>query len=532
MSNSVTTGGVKKWFTAMPLYQGRLCDILPLSMSAIEEVMLQLFDGVNYMHAQRVLHKDIKPENILVKGKSRPDVVLADYGICASLINRAELMGPSGTRGFAAPEVSRMIVQTPAVDVFALGATFFYIMEPERCNGPYATVATLENVMQRPPKVYGGLVQCMMARHAEERPSLIKCFEIVRARQRDWKKRVPLALLPSPVPSAFSPRRSHRLQKAVVHEPSIRDPAWFPALKPRLAPIAQGREPPTIDPARFAARRPRLAPVAQGRKSPALNPAPLFAARKPRLELVAQNREPQKRLGLQQAPLGLCRVWDQVGKFHPPITPFHEPQAPAPAQRVDFSVRPPPASTNPFAFLDRDPAPNMAPPARQQPTPAVHEPARTPIRKPDNDIKRRIRRGPERRKMIERWHSIRVQKNKLCDAAGELASGTPLNIVRGLRDLTEGGFCFTGQYLGLIFSDLAAAMPALQHIAPKTGRWGLNTNKRLMYGLKSTGVWPMTPEEYERERLLSELNGQNTTEGRRGQREGEERERRGIGGGR
>ena len=53
----------------MPLYQGRLCDILPLQLPAIENVMLQLFEGVAYMHAKRILHKDIKPENVLVKNE-------------------------------------------------------------------------------------------------------------------------------------------------------------------------------------------------------------------------------------------------------------------------------------------------------------------------------------------------------------------------------------------------------------------------------------------------------------------------------
>ena len=64
-SNSATRAGVKTWFTAMPLYQGRLCDILPLDICAIEDVMLQLFDAVSYMHGKRVLHKDIKPETSL-----------------------------------------------------------------------------------------------------------------------------------------------------------------------------------------------------------------------------------------------------------------------------------------------------------------------------------------------------------------------------------------------------------------------------------------------------------------------------------
>lgn len=471
-SSPATNAGVKKWHTAMPLYQGRVLDLLPLEITAIEEVMLQLFDGVNYMHGQGVLHKDIKPENILVKGKSRPDVVLADYGICASLKNRAELMGSAGTAGFAAPEVSRMIVQTRAVDIYALGATFFVILEPDRCKGQHATVSTLEAVMRRPPKVYGGLVQSMMAHDARERPSLKECFDIVKARQRDWKKRIPLAILPSSVFSASGPRRSQRIQKAMAQDPPI------------------------IDLTKFKARRPRLAPI-------------------------AENKRPQNCPRQQQVPKSDFKLWAQMEKMPgrkvliPPTAPTREPQVPAPVQKVDFSVAPPPISANPFAHPDRSPASNINPPARRQATPAIHEPPRTPIKKPDNDVKRSIRRGSERRKMVERWHKIRVQKNKICHAAGELASGTPLNVVRSLRDMTHGGFGITGQYLGLIFTDLTVAMPALHHIAPQTKRWGLNTNKRLMYGLKSQGLWPMTPEEYEAERLQSQLDFPNTTEGKR-----------------
>lgn len=473
MSNSAIQSGVKTWFTAMPLYQGRLCDILPLEISAIEEVMLQLFDGVNYMHGQRVLHKDIKPENILVKGKSRPDVVLADYGICASLNDRAELMGSSGTCGFAAPEVSLMIVQTTAVDVFALGATFFSILEPERCIGQHATIATLASVTRRPPKVYGGLVQSMMAQDAQERPSLKECFDIVKARQRDWKKRTPLTLLPSSIPFASGPRRSQRIQNAMVQEPPILNLAAFTARKPKLTPIIEKRQ----------------------------------HQKHPRQQQVSAKRD--------------FKVWDLIGRIpgpkalNPPTVPMREPLAPAPVQRVDFSVPPPSISGNPFAQPDRDSPSSINPPAHRQAAPAMYEPPRTPIQKPDNNIKRKIRRGCERRQMIERWHKIRIQKNKVCHGAGELASGTPLNVLRGLRDMTNGGLGFTGHYLGLIFNDLAVAMPALRHIAPQTRRWGLNTDKRLMCGLKSQGFWPMTPEEYEAERLQSQLDFPNTTEGKR-----------------
>lgn len=475
MSNSAIKVGVKTWFTAMPLYQGRLCDILPLEISAIEEVMLQLLEGVQYMHVQGVLHKDIKPENILIKAKSRPDVVLADYGICASLNNQAELMGPSGTRGYAAPEISRKIVQTPAVDVFALGATLFVMLEPKRCPSPYTTIATLENVMRHPPRVYTGLVQSMMDPDPTQRPSLKECFDIIKAKKRGWKKPIPLALLPSALPPIPGPRRSQRIQKATGNEPPIPGPRRSQRIQKAAG------EAPILDLSKFTARKPRIAP---------------FVARK-----------------YQQGPARL-ELWDQIGEvpglraLNQPPEQKREPQVPTPLQQVDFSGPPPAASANFFAQPCQEPASNIM---TRKAAPPMQKEMPAPIKKPDNDIKRRIRRGDERRKMIERWHSIRVQKNKVCHGAGELVVGKPLNVLRGLRDMAQGGFGLPGKYLGLIFNDLAVASPALYHIAPQTKRWGLNSNKRLMYGLKSQSLWPMTPDEYAAERLQSELNFPNNS---------------------
>ena len=450
----------------MPLYQGCLCDILPLEIPAIENVMLQLFEGVAYMHAQRILHKDIKPQNVLVKTKSRPDVVLADYGLCASLNNRAELMSNSGTPGFAAPEVSCMIVQTEAVDVFALGATFFFILEPQRCNGQYKTIATLKSVMQRPPSVYAGLVQCMMAYDAKERPTLKDCFEIVRTKQRDWRKRPPLVHLLPPAPFTSGPRCSQRIRNAVVQKPSV------------------------LDISKFAARRHRLTPI-------------------------ANIRQPQNCLGLQQAPRRDFKAWVEPRPLQgrkilgPSAAPKREAQPPAPVQRVNFAAPPPPTAATPFADLNH--RPDIAPPPRRQAQPATQKPARTPIRKSNSEIKRRIRRGHERRNMVERWHKIGVQSDRIRLGLREVNIGTPAHIFRGLRHITAGGLGFTGHWLGMMFQDFAAARRAINHIAPYTKCWGMSPEEYLIYGFKPQKSQlmfiplPLPRQEYERERLDSEL---------------------------
>ena len=457
----------------MPLYQGRLRDILPLGIPAIENVMLQLFEAVAYMHSQRILHKDIKPDNVLVKGKLRPDIVLADYGLCASLNNRAELVSSSGTLGYSAPEVSRMIVQTEAVDVFALGATLFFILEPERCTGTSATLETLRNVMRRPPKVYAGLVQSMMAHDAQERPSLKECFEVVKARRHDWRKMSPLSLL-STVPSTPEPRRSLRIQKAGAQEL------------------------PKNTFAKIAARRPWLTPI-------------------------VEDRRPQKRSILQQAQQNDFKVWDKFGApkagkiLIPPPAPVRESQAPAPVQRVDFATPPPPNPKAPFADPNR--APDTAAPVRPQAAPATPAPARTLIRTRNHVVRRKIRRHPERRKMVERWQNLGIHTNKIYHGVGEVASGTPLNALRGLFHLTTGGIGLTGHFLGLLFRDIPAANEALYHISPESTRRNFfyNTDLHLMCGLKSgnEGPRPMTPEEYEAERLQSVINFRTTKEGKR-----------------
>ena len=457
----------------MPLYQGRLCDVLPLEISAIEEVMLQLFDGVHYMHEKRVLHKDIKPQNILVKAKSRPDIVLADYGICASLDSPTELRRSSGTAGFAAPEVSRSVVQTTAVDVFALGATFFFTLEPERFKGHSATLATLRNVMLRPPRMYAGLVQSMMAHDAQERPSLKDCFDIVRTKQRDWRKRPPLTHLLPPAPSTSGPRRSQRIRNAMAQKPPI------------------------LDVSKFAPRRPRLTPI-------------------------SNIRQAQNCLGLEQAPRRDFKAWVEPRPLQgrkilgPPPAPKPDPQPPGPVLRVNFAVPPPPTPANPFADLNH--GPDIAPPPHRQVPPVKQEPARTPIRKSNSEIKRRIRRCPERRKMVERWHKIGVESSHVRLGLGVI--GTPSYIFHSLRRVTKCGLSLTRHWLGMIFEDFVAARRAINHIAPYTKKWGMTTEEYLIYGFKPQKsrmrFIPLGLQEYNLERMDSEAKstGQRRTRAR------------------
>ncbi|KAK3984893.1 Hsp70 protein-domain-containing protein [Cladorrhinum sp. PSN332] len=84
-----------------------------------------LAEAVAYLHAQQIRHRDIKPQNIIVRGD---EVFVADFGIAFSWehLTRATTTADSGkTLIYAAPEVIRVEPRNEAADVWSLGCVFF-----------------------------------------------------------------------------------------------------------------------------------------------------------------------------------------------------------------------------------------------------------------------------------------------------------------------------------------------------------------------------------------------------------------------
>ncbi|MGW5645622.1 protein kinase domain-containing protein [Saccharopolyspora sp. NPDC003752] len=90
----------------------------------------QLAAGLAAVHATGILHRDIKPGNVLV---TADDIAkLGDFGISRAVhadVTLTETGLLSGTPGFVAPEVANGADPTAASDVFSLGATLFAAIE-------------------------------------------------------------------------------------------------------------------------------------------------------------------------------------------------------------------------------------------------------------------------------------------------------------------------------------------------------------------------------------------------------------------
>ncbi len=121
-------------YLVMELVEARtLSDLVqsdgPLSPQRTAEVGLAVLGALEAAHAQGIVHRDVKPGNVLVRHDGR--VVLTDFGIATSTgdasITHAGLL--LGSPAYIAPERARGEAPGPASDLWSLGATLFTTVE-------------------------------------------------------------------------------------------------------------------------------------------------------------------------------------------------------------------------------------------------------------------------------------------------------------------------------------------------------------------------------------------------------------------
>ena len=112
----------------------------PLPASRVAHYGLQLLDVLESAHALGIVHRDVKPGNILIA--TGDQVKLADFGI-AHIAGAARLTrgGVMGTYAYMAPELFDNAPITPSADLWSLGATLYDAAEG---RGPFDRDSTAE----------------------------------------------------------------------------------------------------------------------------------------------------------------------------------------------------------------------------------------------------------------------------------------------------------------------------------------------------------------------------------------------------
>ncbi|MGK5551809.1 protein kinase domain-containing protein [Actinomadura kijaniata] len=131
----------------------------PLRPERVAHLGLKLLDALEAAHARGVVHRDVKPSNVLI---DRDRVVLTDFGI-AGIDGDVGLTGTgefTGSPGYTAPEVLREQPAGPASDLWALGATLYTAVEgraPFQRDAPMATLGAVLTEEPTPPRHAGSL---------------------------------------------------------------------------------------------------------------------------------------------------------------------------------------------------------------------------------------------------------------------------------------------------------------------------------------------------------------------------------------
>jgi len=117
-------------YIVMPFVEsGTLADILegdPLPLTQIRLIIAQIGDALDYAHSQGVIHRDVKPSNILVD--QRGNCLLTDFGIAKMVegsIHFTRTGGIVGTPAYMSPEQIQGEELDGRSDVYSLGIVFY-----------------------------------------------------------------------------------------------------------------------------------------------------------------------------------------------------------------------------------------------------------------------------------------------------------------------------------------------------------------------------------------------------------------------
>lgn len=111
-----------------------------LAFKVVVQIALDISRGLNYLHSKKIVHRDVKTENILLDESGT--VKLADFGVARiEASNPKDMTGETGTLGYMAPEVLHGKPYNRKCDVYSFGICLWEIY---CCDMPYPDLSFTE----------------------------------------------------------------------------------------------------------------------------------------------------------------------------------------------------------------------------------------------------------------------------------------------------------------------------------------------------------------------------------------------------
>ncbi|MFB4310519.1 serine/threonine-protein kinase [Actinomadura sp. GTD37] len=158
----------------------------PLPARRVAAIGLAMLDALSAAHAQGIVHRDVKPANVLLEGDR---VVLTDFGIAAvegdATLTRSGAV--LGTPAYMSPEQVHGETAQPASDLWALGATLYAAVEGRppftapTHGGLFVAIATEEPAPARCGGPLARLLDGLLRKDPAGRPSPAQARELLQA---------------------------------------------------------------------------------------------------------------------------------------------------------------------------------------------------------------------------------------------------------------------------------------------------------------------------------------------------------------
>jgi serine/threonine protein kinase len=218
-------------YMIMELCDGSYADrmkVAPLTPGETRDVGVKIADALAEAHLLGVLHRDVKPANLLISRWGEPQ--LADFGLAVLAETREtsitlEVLTPA----YSPPETFRQGPPTAAVDVYALCATLYALMSgrpPRWQHDPNPSVVTLLELFDQPipdlpgvPTEFLDVLRLGMANDPRARPTAAALREMLAALPIDRGPGRGTVRAFARVPHARSPASSQ------TQQPTQPDPA-------------------------------------------------------------------------------------------------------------------------------------------------------------------------------------------------------------------------------------------------------------------------------------------------------------------